>query len=364
MFIMRPGYMEQWLEVLLDSKKEGFIVTNLEEKDVFLLKSKNDFDKLDNMLFKGKLDFKVIIASNKVYDRYVKSYVDYEESLSSDTPLKWKETITPLNICEELAIGTVVADEVHSDLRFWHTFATTLNVPLLLGLSGTMISRDPFILKMQNQLFPEKARYNTLKRNPYINYLTANYALEFRGMKTENNGIRAYNQTAYEKSIAGNSFAFKTYCELIRKAVENAYLLQAAKDKTKVYRCLIYVGKVDVGKAIVKYLKKHVPDIPISNYNAGDPYSTLIEYQIIVSTPGKASTAVDIKNLLVVVDTTSSNSIQSIIQRAGRLRFIKTDLPLTYVQFVNVCIEKHKKYHIQRQKDLKPFIRASFVVHL
>lgn len=364
MFIMRPSYMEQWEEVLLDLKEEGFIVTNLVKDDIFMLASKKDIDRLELELFKGTFDKKIIIASNKVYDRYIKSYVEYESSQLTDTRLAWPDKLNPLNFCELLGIGTVVADEVHSDLRFWHSFASTLHVELFLGLSGTMVSRDQFILKIQQELFPEKARYDTLKRNPYINYLTVSYALSFPGMKTENRGIRAYNQTAYEGSISSNNNARLKYFEIIRKVVEFAYVKQKEKEPDKRYRCLLYTGKVEFGRNLSKYLSKHFPNLKIGKYNAGDAYIVLTENDLTVSTPGKASTAVDISGLITVIDTTNSNSLQSNIQRVGRLRNIDTKLPLTYVQLNNRRIDKHMKYHNQRLKDLKPFIKSYFNVNL
>lgn len=364
MFIMRPSYMEQWEEVLLDLKEGGFIVTNLVKEDIGLIASKKDIDKLNQELIEGTFDKKVIIVSNKVYDRYIKLYVEFESSQLTDTRLLWPDKLTPLNFCEMLNIGTVVADEVHSDLRFWHAFASTLHVELFLGLSGTMVSRDQFILKIQQQLFPEQARYDTLKRNPYVNYLTVSYALSFPGMKTENRGVRAYNQTAYEGSIGNNNRAMMEYFDIIRQVVDFAYVQQKSKEPDVRYRCLLYTGKVDFGKNLSKYLAKSFPGLKVGKYNAGDAYITLTDNDLTVSTPGKASTAVDISGLITVIDTTNSNSLQLNIQKVGRLRSISTKLPLTYVQLNNRRVEKHMKYHNQRLKDLKPYIKSYFNVNL
>ena len=104
---------------------------------------------------------------------------------------------------------------------------------------------------------------------------------------------------------------------------------------------------------ITNYLKNKYKEFKVNRYVENDPYSNLMDGDIVVSTLGSSGTAIDKPNLTNVALTTAIDSLQSNVQSLGRLR--ELDGGATKVEFhYFVCddVQKHLDYHYRKVKLL------------
>jgi hypothetical protein len=105
------------------------------------------------------------------------------------------------------------------------------------------------------------------------------------------------------------------------------------------------------------FFKQLYPHFKIKKYNQGDPLTNITESDLCFATLGKAGTAIDVPYLTTVILTVAIDSIQAVLQGAGRLRDIHRlyglDKVPTFVWFVCDNFEKHKRYDRSKLELLK-----------
>ena len=334
LMIMRPGYMSQWIKELLEK-------TTVEKEDIFKISSKVAIEKLQGLIESGEANYKVYVASNKTYQRWISKY---HMLLKSDSTI---DDINPDTLTSKLGVSTVIIDEIHQDIHMNFMCMMHTSAKHYIGLSGTFVTTDSFIKQIQTTMFPAENRYDALRVNPYINYIVYTYNIKAR-INTSFKGRSTYSHNAYEQWILSLRWVRDKYYEMVIEAIKMSYF----QFKTGNQRCLVYMASVNMVNDFAEYLKVMHSEMNITPFTQLQKYEDLISADISIATPGKASTAVDIPELISVVDTTSSNSIQEVIQKVGRLRRIDEPV-LTYIQLVCGDIPKHVKYQQNRNGYLR-----------
>jgi hypothetical protein len=256
--------------------------------------------------------------------------------------------MTAEDFMRRAGIGTLVIDEVHEDLHFNYLLCASITVPLVIGLSATLVTRDKKIDKFQKQLFPIDARYDMLMVDPYITYIECQYQFPYNVTpQVTQRGSTAYSHVAYEAWLMNHpKFLIQFLGQLCRLAT-TTYLNRRKPGE----KLLFFAMQNDMCEAIFNALEAYVPsDIKIALHITDSPYSTLLEHDIIVSSPIKAGAAVDIPGLIAVISTYMTASIQRLIQMLGRLRKID-GRDTIYVQLVGADIAKHIGYQTMN-KDI------------
>ena len=99
---------------------------------------------------------------------------------------------------------------------------------------------------------------------------------------------------------------------------------------------------------LMQQIKREYPELKVTKYMGGVSRDVLKENDIIVATHKSASTALDIKNLLVCVNIVSFNSQVTAEQMLGRLRKLKDGTTPHLVDMCNVVLHDHQRHARQR----------------
>lgn len=326
--VMKPGYAAQWAKVIPK-------VTNITADEILVITGSSDIVAAQQQLLDNTFTAKIVLISNKTMQKYLKSY-------RSST----KYLMSPAEFMEKLGVGTLLIDEVHEDLHFNYLLMSSVAVSKVIGLSGTFVSRDSKIMKIQGYMFKAEDIYDLLASNPYISYIEANYSYPYGANPViSERGMTSYSHVRYEKWILENKQYLLQFLATVIKIVDVAYV----KRRLPGEKILIYAMRSDMVLAIQDALELAVPnDLKISTYMEGDPYDTLLNSDIIVSTPIKSGAAVDIPNLTTVLSTYITASIQRLIQMLGRLRPID-ERETIYVQLVAASIQKQSNYQFMNR---------------
>jgi len=103
---------------------------------------------------------------------------------------------------------------------------------------------------------------------------------------------------------------------------------------------------------------KDLSNLRIEKYTSEDEFEVLLNSHIIVSTLGSAGTAVDIPNLITVINTVLVSSSKTNVQALGRLRKLK-DKKVRFIYIYARNHDKHRKYHYDRLNQYRD--RVSFI---
>lgn len=284
-----------------------------------------------------------IVLSLTTIQNYFKAY---EEDRFSD---EFKEyLINPEDFCKTLDIGTIIVDEAHEQLYSTFKFMCYTNAPKLIALSGTYISSDPFIERIQKVLFPKEIRFDKIKMKKYIKVYPISYVFrDFTSSKirTTEFGSRNYSQTAFEKSLMKNLPIFKNYLTLICQLIDLGYLSEYKTGD----KLAIYAGSIAMCTAITEHIKQKYAHLDVRRYVESDPYENVIEADIRVTTITSAGTAIDIPQLTTVIMTNSVNSPVANLQTLGRLRELPGRDPKFFYLF-STEIQKQLDYHRKRME--------------
>jgi hypothetical protein len=84
----------------------------------------------------------------------------------------------PQDIWKLLGIGLVGIDEAHEHLYSVFRLTLHLHGPKFVALSGTMLSEDVFVEKIQKTIFPHSVRYDKVKMKKYIKLIPMAYEFQ------------------------------------------------------------------------------------------------------------------------------------------------------------------------------------------
>lgn len=330
-----PRYMEKW---------GGDLVENLglKKKDIMMVSGSKQVKGLIHMVKHGsKPPFATIFSLVTL-----QGFFDLYEQ---DPKLCLEEYgAIPQDIWKLLGIGLVGVDEAHEHLYSVFRLTLHLHGPKLVALSGTMLSEDHFIEKIQKTIFPHTVRFDKIKMKKYIKLIPLAY--EFQDMrrykiKTSAFGRTTYSQVEYEKSIIKNQLALGNYIAMIKDIVDMGYI----DKKMEGDKLAIYCGSIDMCTRVTDHLKRCYPHLDVRRYVEQDPYKNVIEADIRVTTIISAGTAVDIPNLRCLINTNNISSHKANFQVLGRLRELKDrDVKMYYMYCEQ--IPKHVQYHQQKME--------------
>jgi superfamily II DNA or RNA helicase len=346
--IMRPGYIPQW-------KREILKHTNITKDEIFFVDKGPKMKKLINMDQEELDSYKLIFMSNKTLLYYFKAYYD---SMIPYTDAKFSLRYTPFELMDKLGIESILIDETHEDLHLNFLIQLYFDVEDFIGLSGTFISLDRFVLMIQECMYPLNNRFSALRDNPYIHYVIQNYFMQSdRRIVTKYYGNNAYNHAAYETWLMKNSALTDKYFEVIISGLKHAYFNRRKQGQ----KVMVYFAKVEMIQKFIDFMKKTQSEFNYLQFVAGVSYESIYDADVIVSTLGKASTALDIEGLITLYITTNRQSIQSNIQTISRLRDVEGEIMIC-VQMNNIGISKHEQYQTIRDRLLGGLCVATNII--
>lgn len=273
-------------------------------------------------------------------------YKLYEENPHGEEFLEYG--IQPHELHEVLDVGAQIIDETHEQIYSVYKMMCYMHVPKLIALSGTVLSKDPFIERVHKMIYPKEIRFDKIKMEQYIKVYPISYVyrdFQMARVRTTDYGSNNYSQNAYEQFLLKRPQFLANYLKLIATLIEITYL----KDYQPGDKLAVYAGRIEMCGVIRDYLKTRFPKLDIRRYAENDPYDNVINADIRCTTLLSAGTAIDIPGLTTVLMTNSVDSPVQNLQTLGRLRKI----PGRDVKFVYMyCSEipKQTQYHRNRLK--------------
>lgn len=328
---MKGGYLDRWipdLEKTFDLKGGRMLV----------IRGQADLINLMEMAVCGDLKADIIITTIDTISGYIKEYSKFPH-------IRERYPYSPTELFQKLGVGLAVLDEGHQNPHkvmrlFCHT-----NVPKFLTLSATLDTRDPFLNKRYQVMYPESERHNAGYSNIYIGVNAMMYRIaKIKGIRTT--GFRgAYSHVNFEQSLLRSQHraTLKGYLGLVKYSVD----LKFIHDYKPGTKCLLFFATVNMCDKAVAYLSEKYPHLKVVRYTAKDKMTALEEGDIIVSTVLSAGTAVDIIDLRTTIMTTALDSQIANEQSLGRTRPVKSypDVTPEFCYFVCLDIPKQLQYH-------------------
>jgi len=330
--ILPANLIEVWLK---DAK---WIYTNSEE-EIIVIQGRKDFIKLIDSVNKKTFNKSIIIISVNTYRDYLTEYEKENRSTYGCIPSK---------LCEKLKVEFLVVDEADANLLFQVRHTIETNVAKILYLSATLESNDAFTNKIYRMIFPLHHRYAGLKWNKYIYVKALGYHIKDIN-KINCKGAMGYSHAMFEQSIMRDRNMLANYLKMILVVLEQSFL----KTFTQGQKLLIFASTIDMCDKITNYIISNLSrdDITCHSYTSEDEASVLKEYDIIISTRGKAGRGKDIEGLVAVISTVAINAKETNAQMLGRLRELHGRFPgiePTFYYLTAMNISKHMDYHYDK----------------
>jgi len=325
--IVLPRYIDKWINDII-------FLTNLDREDICVIQGITNLNKIVNDKHEVK-KYKVFIISLTTISLFIKAYLNNK--------LEYDAKVVPENLFNTLGTSIVLNDESHQEFHNVFKIMLFSNVRLLIGLTATLLTNDKDMERMHNILFPESNRIsNVIPYNKYINVYSVRYRLFNKKFIRFKSGF-GYNQPTFEASIMRNKRTLLNYYELVKTLMTGMYM-KRRKDGDKM---LIFMGTVEMCKVFVDLIKKDFSNFNVGKYTEEDSYDVFEESDIIVSTIPSAGTAIDIENLIAVIQTVNVDSPSANTQTSGRLREIKgREVLFAYIWCADIL--PHKKYNYNR----------------
>lgn len=329
--VVLPRYIDKWISDVLD-------LTDIRREEILVIQG---FTNLSNLLQNPKSvlnGYKTFIISLTTINIFIKQYLNNVEELTA-------LGVTPDRLFEHLETTIVLNDETHQEFHNVYKLMLFSNIKLLLCLTATLVTNDKNLERMYDIMIPKDHRIDDIvKYKKYINIYSMMFRLKDRKRIKYRNQF-GYNQAIFEASIIRNIDILGNYLKMIHALIE-FYFIRNRRSNEKL---LIFMGKVEMCMVMVKYLTSEYSNLNIHKYTEEDDYDVIMESDIIVSTIPSSGTALDIPNLVTVIQTVNVDSPQANSQSPGRLREIKGK-DVKYVYTWCRDITSHRKYSQNRLK--------------
>lgn len=246
-------------------------------------------------------------------------------------------------------IGVKIIDETHRCFHGITCMDLKLNVPYNLYCSATFTQSGKDAKRIFNKVFPKEIQFGIQAYDKYVNV----YFFSHRGAVQEKHVVRknrGYQHSKYEKELMVSEHKCHTYVNEVLVPLINMYYINKKFEKNQ--SVLIFCSSVEFIATIVHHLKREYPDQKVISYTGENELSDLKGANIIVSTPGKASTGLDVKGLIAIINTVSTKAETTIAQAFGRLRKIEGK-KLSYVDMCDLNIEAQVRHAEDRKALLK-----------
>ena len=333
--VVAPAHLDKWV-----ADFDSYL--GLPKERVYVVRGSKAIQKLFLMAEQGLFDYDVILISLRTMQEFCKAY-DENPELCEDLYRG-----TPFSIFEKSRVGFLGGDEVHESFNAVYNFHTFIHGPFHLGLSATMLHSDPFIERMQKNIYPMAMRFDKIKMAKYIQFI--NFGYRFENMEKDNIKTTfprrtTYAQAAYEASIMKNrkvkANAFKMF--------EFAFLRYYKAHRQPGDKFAFYFARIDLINEFTALMKRKYPELSIERYVEDDDYDNVIKPDGRITTRGSAGTGVDIPGLITVISFDNVDSQQASLQLLGRLRNLKGK-EMIFVQMYATNIQKHVLYKEKRDK--------------
>lgn len=341
-------YVDKWIS---DVKK----IIDIDDKEILTIQGSGNLKSSIFLAKDNQFNYNYVIITLDTMANFIKNYENnYYESLDI-------YGIDPSELCELFNIGVVLIDEAHQHLFKVFKTLSFIHVPKVIALSGTFLSEDPMIDRIQHIMFPKEIRFNKIQMKRYIKTISVSYQIkdkENAKIRTSEFRSSTYSHTAFEKSLIKNYTKLKTYFTMIRDLINSIYI----KDYIKGDKILIFCSTKNLCRKLKDYLINIFTGYDVRTYIEEDAYESILEADISVSTLGSAGTNLDIPNLRVIINTVNVDSITTNLQALGRLRELKDrDVKYCYIYCSN--IPKHVKYHYKRKELFKSKVASISDMH-
>lgn len=327
--LILPTYIDKWISDITT-------LTDIKKDEIFIIRGSKSLLKLMSMSEDELNYYKVFIFSLTTVINYIKDWLNVDKEPEFIYPVK------PDDLISYLGIEVLINDETHQE--FHNVFKTLLffDVNFFIGLTATLVSSNKRLNNMYTLLFPEKQRLKNLLQKKYINVVAISYRLRQSKSVRVTKGY-GYSQAVYENWIMNRSDVLDRYLEMIYRIVK-AYFVDRREPEDKM---LIFAGTVEMDKKIRDYLREKFSNLKINKYTSEDDFEVFDKSDIIVSTIQSSGTALDIKNLTIVLHTIPMDSIQANKQNIGRLRELDNK-EVYFIYIYSPDIKQHRRYHKQR----------------
>lgn len=340
MILVAPKFIDKWifdLQNLMHVRRDEFYVVQGSDSLVSLM----------NIVREEKCNpYKFVILSIRTALNYVTAYEEVFED-------EFTYPVIPNKLLEILGMGLIINDETHMEFHAVYKIALFLNTTLFLGLSATLENNDRKINYMYNTMFPTTSRISGLvEYKRYVETIAASYDLsDLRNIRIST--PQGYNHTLFEKNIIRNSVFLKQYMNMIVHYLKEGYLdVRVNGDKA-----IIFVASIRFATILTNHLSKLYPHLDVRRYVEDDDYDNIMEADISVTTVLSAGTALDVPNLITVLQTVSISSLQANKQSFGRLRNIEGKT-LRYYCFYAKNIHKQKDMYKTRKDILYKYSKT------
>lgn len=336
--ILLPKFINKWI---LDAKE----YLGVTDEDIYVVQGS---ESLINLMLEKDIDYKIIIFSVTTLTYYLS---DYEID-------KYDYPVSPDMLMEHLKIGVIFNDETHLCFAALTHCLNYFNAKYFIGATATFDSNQKDIKRMYNLIIPSENRVsNLIQVEPHVNTKAVMYKLQFtKGIRYKRS--RGYNHILYEQSILRNSVFRENYFLMVEHYFREMYLdKRQDKENDKV---AIFFSSIDMCNTFTNWLKNRYPTENIYRYVGGDDYQTMLKSNIIISNNGMLGTAVDIPNLIAVIQTISTSSLQVNIQNFGRLRKLK-DRDTWYCYLFTRDIPRQYAMHNDRYYAIKDKIKEFYL---
>lgn len=332
---MKSSHLETWLG------KVSEYYTDVGPEDVYFIQGRDTLISAFQQAMHGQFNYKLVFISTPTLVGYIR---DYERGLlDADVDTEYPH---PIDIWKLLGIGTLIYDEVHEHFNSVCKLFCHLHIPYVMPLSATIDSEDEFVLRQMERVLPKDKTFIS-ERNQHISIRPILFDSDpdaVRRMKWK--GGKGYSHVMLEKSIMNHEGLLQSYLDLLVEEVRNSYI----RDHKPGMKLLIFAAMTEMCDHMTNALKQAFGHLTVATYVGKTDDSVLYKNDIVVSTPGSASTGKDIKNLSHVIMTVAMNSKRAFRQLMGRLRPVdlyKDFDPICYY-FVNTSIPQHVQYDKRR----------------
>lgn len=331
-FIMKSQHIKTWVKAL-DS------YMGVKPSDIYVIKGSKA---LYNLMLMAEMEEPLpafILFSNDTIRNMINEYEMGESVLESH----------PHEMMEKLGVGTLVYDECHERIHSIFRICSHLHVAQAIFLSATLSSKDAMVKRQYDRLFPKEQMYKT-EKNTHIEVYPYFHATQ-DPKKIKWKGHMGYSHDLYEKSLVKDKEMLSRYLTMVTELIETTYVREYEPGK----KMLVFCYRTDFVEMVADHLKKVMPDRTVQAYTSKTDEELLYCNDVVVSTPGSASTGVDIPGLSHAYLLVACGSSIMYEQGSGRLRPMdKEQYPDTHPKFyylVNTDIRPHLNYHEEHQID-------------
>lgn len=297
-FVDQDSLAKQWKESIIK-------FTNCEEKNIFILSGRDNFNKLNNMKNDEIEDIKFVIAIH----RTISSILNSEDG---------KKTIQ--DFFTNLQFGVKIFDEAHIE------FQNIISIDCLTDVPSIYLTATP-----------ERSNYN--ENRVYQNVFGG--IVRFNSNSINKNAIEKYhnviitkvnsqpNALTQTKMVTNRGFSVNNFFNYVTKDKKDFYFetiknildiaLKNGKRKTA-----IILHTIESVTIFLEMLKKIYPDLNISRFDGtvkkSDRNKVLTNSDIIVTTDVSFNKGIDVPDLEIVINLVPLSSRPKTEQMLGRLR--------------------------------------------